>query len=118
MIAAGTSKLASVPAGGAVAAAAPAAGGAAAAAEEKKEEKVEEEEDEVRQGAKGELCCCQAFELEHGLRLPHGSVSNCQHAPAPGGVQKPFLCAQCAVVPPCLQTPSSLPQDMGFSLFD
>ncbi|KAL4435591.1 hypothetical protein ABPG77_002554 [Micractinium sp. CCAP 211/92] len=46
VIAAGTSKLASVPAGGAVAAAAPAAGGAAAAAEEKKEEKVEEEEDE------------------------------------------------------------------------
>ncbi len=53
VIAAGTSKLASVPAGGAVAAAAPAAGGAAAAAEEKKEEKVEEEEDEVRQGALG-----------------------------------------------------------------
>lgn len=52
VIAAGTSKLASVPSGGAVAAAAPAAGGAAAAAEEKKEEKVEEEEDEVRGGGK------------------------------------------------------------------
>ena len=56
VIAAGVSKLASVPSGGAVAAAggaAPAAGGAAAA-EEKKEEKVEEEEDEV--GAGG-VCC-------------------------------------------------------------
>ncbi|KAF8975795.1 60S acidic ribosomal protein P2 [Entomortierella lignicola] len=45
LIAEGTSKLASVPAGGA-AAAAPAAGGAAAAAEEKKEEKKEEAKEE------------------------------------------------------------------------
>jgi hypothetical protein len=52
VIAAGTSKLASVPSGGAVAATGGAAGGAAAApAEEKKEEKVEEEEDEVRGSA-------------------------------------------------------------------
>ncbi|KAF9206824.1 60S acidic ribosomal protein P2 [Haplosporangium sp. Z 27] len=45
LIAEGTSKLASVPAGGA-ASAAPAAGGAAAAAEEKKEEKKEEPKEE------------------------------------------------------------------------
>merc|ERR1711877_93297 len=44
IIAEGSSKLASVPAGGA--AAAPAAGGAAAPAEEKKEEKKEEEKEE------------------------------------------------------------------------
>ncbi|EFN56931.1 hypothetical protein CHLNCDRAFT_51198 [Chlorella variabilis] len=48
VIAAGISKLASVPSGGAVAASggAAAAAGGAAPAEEKKEEKVEEEEDE------------------------------------------------------------------------
>ncbi|KAM5533861.1 hypothetical protein V8D89_012524 [Ganoderma adspersum] len=48
LIAEGSSKLASVPSGGAVAASsgAPAAGGAAAAAEEAKEEKKEEEKEE------------------------------------------------------------------------
>ncbi|PIL24976.1 hypothetical protein GSI_12863 [Ganoderma sinense ZZ0214-1] len=47
LIAEGSSKLASVPSGGAVAASsAPAAGGAAAAAEEVKEEKKEEEKEE------------------------------------------------------------------------
>ncbi|GJJ70526.1 large subunit ribosomal protein LP2 [Entomortierella parvispora] len=50
LIAEGSSKLASVPAGGASAAAAPAAGGAAAAAEkaeEKKEEAKEESDDDM-----------------------------------------------------------------------
>ncbi|KAF9102587.1 60S acidic ribosomal protein P2 [Mortierella sp. AM989] len=50
LIAEGTSKLASVPAGGASAAAAPAAGGAAAKeekAEEKKEEAKEESDDDM-----------------------------------------------------------------------
>ncbi|KAG0000044.1 60S acidic ribosomal protein P2 [Entomortierella chlamydospora] len=50
LIAEGTSKLASVPAGGAAAAAAPAAGGAAAKeekAEEKKEEPKEESDDDM-----------------------------------------------------------------------
>ncbi|KAG0001379.1 hypothetical protein BGZ80_006192, partial [Entomortierella chlamydospora] len=50
LIAEGTSKLASVPAGGAGAAAAPAAGGAAAKeekAEEKKEEPKEESDDDM-----------------------------------------------------------------------
>merc|ERR1712205_153676 len=47
VIAAGTEKLASVPAGGAVAASGGAAGGAAAAEEEKKEESEEEESDDM-----------------------------------------------------------------------
>ncbi|KAF8945574.1 60S acidic ribosomal protein P2 [Haplosporangium gracile] len=50
LIAEGTSKLASVPSGGAAASAAPAAGGAAAAetkAEEKKEEAKEESDDDM-----------------------------------------------------------------------
>ena len=46
VIAAGSEKLASVPAGGAVAASGGAAGGAAAAEEEKKEESEEEESDD------------------------------------------------------------------------